>query len=392
MIRHIMNCVAGLAGVMALMGAVCLQAQQEESLTIQKWLDRTRPIPIHISGFSGEVDQTLRFDLEVMGCEIVEAEKAVYSVSGSFNGRLQGFLFGKNRQQLLGKAYQGGTPRLQAHAFADDIIERITDFKGIARTRIAFKAATSHGFEVFVADYDGHNAQQLTTDGSNASSPCWWPGHNTLFYGSTKGGFQSIYSHVLSTGYRKLITPYAGSSFSPAVSSNGRVAMILSKGGRPNLYVADADGSNLKQLTFTKDGGESCPCWSPDGQTICYVSTTKGVTALYTIPASGGTPQRLPTIGADRPTEPDWSPDGQTIVFTALGGGFQICTVPATGGTATFLCEGTDPSWAPNSRNVIFVKNQARGSRSLSLLDVYTKRVKDCALSVSNASQPSWGR
>src|SRR5437667_235386 len=80
---------------------------------------------------------------------------------------------------------------------------------------------------------------------------------------------------------RKLITPFPGSNISPALSPNGnRLAMILSKGGSPDLYVSDKDGGSLRQLTSTKEA-ESSPCWSPDGQNICYVSRERGPASLF---------------------------------------------------------------------------------------------------------------
>jgi len=167
--------------------------------------------------------------------------------------------------------------------------------------------------------------------------------------------------------------------------------MILSKGGSPNLYVANIDGSGLQRLTSTREG-ESSPCWSPDGKTICFASRVGGSAALYTIPATGGQMKRLQTIGAVNATEPDWSPDGSMIAFTAQMGGFQICIVPATGGEAKILTAGADPSWAPNSRTIIFTRNTGRGGRSLSLIDIYTKQVKDCHRISVSCSQPSWAK
>jgi TolB protein len=146
----------------------------------------------------------------------------------------------------------------------------------------------------------------------------------------------------------------------------------------------------LQQLTRTGED-ESSPCWSPDGQWICYASKQKGVRGLFKVPASGGAAQRIITRGVSSPSEPDWSPDGKWIVFTAQMGGFEICVVPAAGGDVTVLVSGEDPSWAPNSRTVIFA-NRSGGSRRLSLLDVPTKQVKDAARISGSNSQPSWAR
>jgi TolB protein len=371
-----------------------LVAQTEQpKIVIEKWADPTKEVPVSIKGFTGEVASVLKFDLEVMGCKVVPEEVAAYNVEGSNEGNVQGRLFvGKTRNQLIGKSYTGGTLRSQAHAFADDIIYAITGVKGVAQTKIAFKGDFGSHSEIFIADYDGYNPIQITKDNSIAAAPCWVPGKFALVYNSYKSGFPDIYHHDLSSGIRKVIAKYSGSNISPAVSPDGsRVAMILSKGGSPNLYVANIDGSGLQRLTSTREG-ESSPCWSPDGKTICFASRVGGSAALYTIPATGGQMKRLQTIGAVNATEPDWSPDGSMIAFTAQMGGFQICIVPATGGEAKILTAGADPSWAPNSRTIIFTRNTGRGGRSLSLIDIYTKQVKDCHRISVSCSQPSWAK
>jgi len=351
-------------------------------------------IPISISGFTGEVDETLKFDLEIAGFSNVGSEAAQYLVSGSNNGNVQGRLTDPhNRSTLLSKAYSGASLRRQTHAFADDIVLAITGKKGIAQTKIAFKGETGSNGEIFIADYDGHNAQAVTKDNTLVAAPCWAPGRLALYYTSYKFGSPDIFYHDLSTGERRAIARYSGLNTSAAVSPDSRrVAMILSKGGSPDVYVCDADGSNLRRLTATRED-ESSPCWSPDGQWICYATKIAERRSLCKVPASGGPAQRIPTSGVSSPTEPDWSPDGKWIAFTAQWRDFQICVIPAGGGTAVALVEGEDPSWAPNSRTLVYARRQG-GHRVLSLLDVMTKQVKDVSrISGSKSqSQPSWAR
>ena len=168
--------------------------------------------------------------------------------------------------------------------------------------------------------------------------------------------------------------------------------MILSKSGSPDLYVGQKDGSGEVRLTRTREV-EACPCWSPDGQTLCFTSAAQGGARLFTMPSSGGSARRLQT-GSVRGevTEPDWSPDGQWIAFTSMTGGKgYICVVQSTGGQAMVLTEGEDPSWAPNSRNLVFMREK-NGRKTLSLLDVPTKHVKDIRQTARLQSQPSCAR
>jgi TolB protein len=352
------------------------------------------PIPISISGFSGEVDSTLRFDLEIAGFRIVAGDQSQFRVSGANDANVQGQVQDRlNQAVLLAKSYTGGTPRQQTHAFADDVVLALTKQRGIAQTKIAFRTEQKGVSEICIADYDGHNAQVVTRDGSIVAAPAWVPGKRVLLYTSYRLGNPDIYSHDLRSGSRAVVARYSGLNTSAAASADGtRVAMILSKAGSPDVYVANLDGGDLKQVTKTRED-ESSPCWSPDGRTLCFVSRESGRAALYTVPAAGGTMKRLPTPGVFNATEPDWSPDGKTIVFTTQRGGaaFELCIVRADGGGATALgVSGEDPSWAPNSRTVIFTRRVGNGQRKLSLLDVPTKQIKDIAQVAGSSSQPSW--
>ena len=375
-----------------LAGSTADALSAEAKIDIDKDVDASKLIPISLSGFTGEVQVVLKFDLEVAGFTTVSPETAQFNISGSNNGQLEGRVTDRiNKATLLSVRYTDANLRTQAHAFADEVVQKLTGKPGIARTKIAFKGERSNKSEIYVADYDGANAIAVTSDGVIVAAPCWVPGRRMLYYTSYKSGFPDIYSHDLPSRERKVIAKHPGLNTSAAVSPDGkRVAMILSKDGNPEVYVCDATGGNEKRLTNTR-ADESSPCWSPDGNTICVVSSKDGIPSLYLVSANGGEMRRLRTTGVPRATEPEWSPDGKWIIFTAMWREFAICKVPAQGGTAEVLTTGEDPSWAPNSRTVIFSR-RVKGRRVLSLLDVQTKRVKDVAENSGSYSQPSWAK
>jgi TolB protein len=368
----------------------------EERGTIERQFDPLgflKPVPVSISGFSGEVDGVLKRDLRFMGIVNTTPDQAKYLISGSNSGRVEGGVVDKVTKHpvMPRKGYSGGTLRSQTHAFADDIAQALTQLPGIAQRKITFKVHTGPGAkEIYVADYDGHNSRAVTQDRVNVTAPTW-AGRSTLYYSSYKLGNASIFSHNLPTGQRKAVARYGGSSISPAGSPDGsKVAMILSKGGSPDLYVSDADGNGLLQLTKTREA-ESSPCWSPDGRKICYVSRERGPANLYVISAGGGRPQLINTAGAPTPSEPDWSPDGKWIAFTSLMGTFRIFIVRPDGTGLHEVGEGEDPSWAPNSRALICCKGPD-GAKRLTLLDVPTKHSEDVPRVLESNSQPAWAR
>ncbi len=359
-------------------------------------LGGTPPIPVALDGFTGEAAEVLKFDLYVQGYSFVTPDAAQYLIHGSGGANLIGTVTDRvARKMVLSRSYSGATVRREAHFFANDIVQAIQNGKGIGLTKIAFKsqAPTGNG-EIYVADFDGAAAQRVTSDSAIVAKPAWVPGHMALYYTSYARSNPDIFYHSLSSGERQVFAGHPGLNTSAAVSPDGsKVAMILSQGGRPNVWVCNADGTGLKRLTTGVE--DSSPCWSPDGQWICFATKKSERRRLAKIPASGGEIQTLNTSGVSSPTEPDWSPDGKWIAFTRQAGGeFDICVLPADGSAIpTVLVEGQNPSWSPNSRTLIY-NHGSPGRQTLSVLDVFTKQYKDChrMLTTGSNSQPAWAR
>jgi TolB protein len=373
-----------------LLGACAMPAIADDVIKIVKPANQL--IRVAVSGFSGEVESVLDFDLSVLGMEITTPDKAEYLVGGHGDGRVEGSLTPAGSDRALWmRAYAGGTIRSQAHALANDIVKEIRQTPPIFLGKIVFRQQEGAATEICVSDFDGFNPTAVTRDGALVDGPTWIPGGGGIFYTSWKNGDTQILKHNLTTGARSVFAGYPGANFSPEVSPDGqKVAMILSKGGSPNLYVSDIDGGNPRQLTHTRDE-DSSPCWGPDSREICFVCRS-GRAQLQIIGAEGGPARPVRVAGIyGNMTSPDWSPDGKQIAFTSGSGHFTICVAPAEGGDAQRLVEGEDPCWAPNSRTIIFCR-RANNKRTLCLLDVPTKHVKDVRQLSGNCSEPSWAR
>ena len=97
----------------------------------------------------------------------------------------------------------------------------------------------------------------------------------------------------------------------PEYSPKGdSVAFMSSRSGSTEIWLANADGSNPRQLTSMGGPLTANPRWSPDGTEVLFDSRLKGSADLYVVSAQGGSPRPL----TDQPSlenEASWSRDGR---------------------------------------------------------------------------------
>ena len=118
---------------------------------------------------------------------------------------------------------------------------------------------------------------------------------------------------------------------SPDISPDGlRIAFTSNQSGSSEVWLADADGANPKQLTAL--GATTHPRWSPDGRYLtCAVGSTVSASSIQVIDTSSGASRRL-TDGAAHEKWPTWAADGQSIYFASTrSGSWQIWKVKARG-------------------------------------------------------------
>src|SRR5205823_1986763 len=116
-----------------------------------------------------------------------------YHLTGSNAAQVEGRL-NDGAKSILAKAYTGGTPRSQAHALADDVVQAVFGIPGIARTKIVYKRDNGKTSEIYVSDYDGFNPVAVTADNSIVASPTWAAGRKMLYYMSYRAVYADIYT------------------------------------------------------------------------------------------------------------------------------------------------------------------------------------------------------
>jgi TolB protein len=317
-----------------------------------------------------------------------------------------GYLFdAKNPDapQILGKQYNEAASvdnaRLIAHRFADEIITRLGGgVPGIAETHIYYIAARGGSKEVWQMDYDGQGAHQVTHLNTISLSPRVSPDNDRIAFASLGKRGWSIRMYSLVLGRMVSFPSLVGNTLSPAWSSNGaRIAFSASRSGDPEIFTADANGSNMKQVT-TFRGPDVSPTWNPKTNSqIAWCSGRTGLPQIYTMDADGTNVNRLTDGGYA--TSPSWSPSGQYLAFAwnrkygpgAPGGqDIYIMDIASKRWTQLTHDEGRQdfPSWSPDGRHIVFQREKGGGSEIWTMLSDGTEQHR--LTQSSGNSMPNW--
>jgi TolB protein len=283
----------------------------------------------------------------------------------------------RSQQSVFAKEYAGGTGnvRLYAHTISDEIHEQQRSLQGVARTRLTFVSdrrrqalqgtvLNREASEVFVADYDGANEQQITITRDLNVTPTWSPDGRAVAYTSYRRHLPDIFISYIYEGRRQELTKGEGNNFMPAYSPDGRQIAFASNRRDNNfeIYVVNVDGSNLRRLT-NNPGADIAPTWSPSGQQIAFTSDRSGRPQIYVMDIDGRNLERL-TFESEA-VRPTWAPAPYNeIAFAAqTGAGYDIKVINvATRETRQLTFgEGSNesPSYSPTGRHVAFTSTRA---------------------------------
>jgi hypothetical protein len=136
-------------------------------------------------------------------------------------------------------------------------------------------------------------------------------------------------------------------SLSPTAGLKGRIAFHSSRDGDFDIYIMNADGSGVTQLT-KNTVNEFDPIWSPDGKQIAF-GRCLDVCDAVVINADGSGERVLFHDGFPRA----WSPDGTRMAFST-NGEVYVMNADGTGVTQLSHGGGFPTAWSPDGRQIAF--------------------------------------
>ena len=146
----------------------------------------------------------------------------------------------------------------------------------------------------------------------------------TVAYTTTIDGHEAIFvaDPAATSDPRSMVDLGDRDASQPAWSFDGaRIAFTahMFPGGSTAIFVADADGSGVTQVTFPDTGmSDSDASWSPEGDEIVFARTlATGLSRILVVDVGTLDLRALHDPSLPTATEPDWSPEGSRIAFVA---------------------------------------------------------------------------
>ena len=150
----------------------------------------------------------------------------------------------------------------------------------------------------------------------------------------------------------------------PRFSPDGRhLAFVSYRSGGGEVWLADADGGNERQLTNLRAHIAGFPRWSPDGKRIAFHARVPSLSQVYVLDVASGIPRQVTNDSSESGT-PSWSRDGKSLLISKMTPGeWSLFKIPAEGGVEhpLFAGEGSFPIIAPGRKLLLYSKITKRG-------------------------------
>ncbi len=255
------------------------------------------------------------------------------------------------------------------------------------------------GAQVFEWEPGSEPRAVHATAGGLAGFSIIWRNEGPLAVAATSEGDFDIWALPLDPQTRDALGPpvlrlqSTASDWHPRYSPDGRRFAFTSwRGGGADIWVADANGRNPRQLSKLGATDPGAPRWSPDGTLLSFMAfAPDDKPHTYLVDADEGVPTLL-THGAAT----GWSRDSQHLYVTELGSVSAIVRFRRADGRRERLADGAGAQETEDGSRILYSKLDRPGIYTRSLAgDIASnpeeRLVEDYGLPPSAALQPVVG-
>jgi TolB protein len=202
------------------------------------------------------------------------------------------------------------------------------DAGGGQEGKIVFHSNRGRGdLDVYVMNADGTDQTAITSDDNEDIDPTWSPNGKLIAFNRFPADFSGCEVYVMNadgSGVRQLThggTPY---DFGGIWSPDGKqIAFKSNRDGDDDLYVMNADGTGIKQITNI-GWAAAVTAWSPNGKQLAFIGYydytqlgDAGDTEIYVVNVGDGKISQLTDNQVDDEGDhAGWSPNGKLFSFS----------------------------------------------------------------------------
>ena len=249
---------------------------------------------------------------------------------------------------------------------------------------VVFTSDRSGSADIFRARVDGTKVQRLTDSPAFDDQAALSPDNSSLaFVSSREAGSTDIFIMDLASGQVRNLTSAPGGDFRPSWSPDGQTIAFSSDRGTgfphgdypgpagkwehvqvASIYLINADGTGLRQLTTDPEIMAGSPRWSLDGSRIVFyemavVDTMRAhfggiVSSIVSIDVATGE-RSVHASGLGLKVAPHFIAPDRIAYYTksAVSGTFNF-----TGSEASLPGDITSPSWSTDGTSVVYQAGQ----------------------------------
>jgi eukaryotic-like serine/threonine-protein kinase len=228
--------------------------------------------------------------------------------------------------------------------------------------RIAFGSDRAGEMNLWLLSLRDGRTRRLTTGAGGDYQPNWSPDARSLVFFSGRANAIDIWRYDFADEALTRLTGGEGININPFFSPDGsHIAFQSDRDGRLEVFVMNADGTDVRQLTTCGVAGHFLR-WSADGTRVFF--RCPSARATMTVSLDGGEPE--PTAEVTGGAHMSLSPD-QSRIMDVLGHRTLYCS-PLHGGAPQRVFEFDDaesridyPVWSPDGRWILFDRFQPHG-------------------------------